>query len=131
MSICRLIASDTPLPEFVPDAGGVELIPFDSVKAHTNRAYGVCLEGDAAGWESRIAEYIRTALMQADAVEFWNVWFMDYYEFEDRPYVHRRTVTVAELTPVQIRETADAVIWNTPDKRYPERPSFYCLKIIK
>ena len=30
-----------------------------------------------------------------------------------------------------IKEIDDADIWNTPDKAYPERPSFYCLTITR
>ena len=70
---------------------------------------------------------------------------MDYYEFEDRPVIHRQTVSIDELTTKHIKEIDDAEIWNlslihiqmcirdriwnTPDKMYPNRPSFYCLEI--
>ena len=53
------------------------------------------------------------------------------YEFEDRPFVHRKTISIEELTIEHIKEIDNAVIWNTPDKMYPERPSFYCLTITR
>ena len=56
-------------------------------------------------------------------VELWHVWLTDYYEYEDRPVIHRQTVSVDELTAKRIREIDEAEIWNTPDKRYPDRPS--------
>lgn len=63
------------------------------------------------------------------SIELWHVWLMDYYEFEDRPVIHRQTVSIDELTTKHIKEIDDAEIWNTPDKMYPNRPSFYCLEI--
>ena len=56
---------------------------------------------------------------------------MDYYEFEGRPFIHRKAISVYELTTEHIKEIDHAVIWNTPDKMYPERPSFYCLTITR
>ena len=151
MSICRFIASDIPLTEFAPsqdypvkidiDKGIVDdgsaddnyfLIPFDSVKNYTDKDYGVYLEWDYTdGRAKQIVEYIRTALQKTANIEFWNVWLMDYYEYEDRPYIHRKTISIGELTTEHIKEINNAVIWNTPDKLYPERPSFYCLTITR
>ena len=37
-----------------------------------------------------------------------------------------------EITPDQLltgKEIDHADVWNTPDKMYPNRPSFYCLEI--
>lgn len=56
---------------------------------------------------------------------------MGYYEFEDRPFIHRKTISIGELTVKHIKEISSPNIWNTPDKMYPERPSFYCLTITK
>ena len=36
---------------------------------------------------------------------------------------------VDELTVKDIEEIDHADVWNTPDKMYPNRPSFYCLEI--
>ena len=150
MSICRFIASNMPLAEFAPsqeypvkididkgtiDDGGADdnyfLILFDSVKQYTDKEYGVYLEWDYTDGRARqIIEYLNKALRKTDCVEFWNVWLMDYYEYENRPYIHRKTIHIEELTIEHIKEINNAVIWNTHDKMYPERPSFYCLSII-
>ena len=149
MSVCTFIASDSPLAAYEPpteypvkidmdsgtiDDGGADdnyyLRPFAEVGEYTDKKYGVCLEwNDTEGRARRIAEYIRKALRETDFVELWHIWLMEYYEFEDRPYVHRRTVSAAELTAGHIREIDGAEIWNKPDRMYPERPSFYCLRI--
>ena len=151
MSVCRFIASDMPLKEFEPSQeyplsidvdkgtifdGGADdnyhLRAFDSVKDYADKAYGVYLEWNYTdGRAQQIVAYIKTALQQAHSVEFWNVWLMGYYEYEDRPLVHRKTVRAEELTVEHIEEINDAVIWNTPDKMHPERPSFYCLTVTR
>ena len=51
--------------------------------------------------------------------------------FEDRPFVHRKTISIDELTIEHIKEIAIADTWNKPDKMYPQRPSFYCLTITR
>jgi hypothetical protein len=53
------------------------------------------------------------------------------YEFEDRPFVHRKTISIDELTIEHIKEIAIADTWNKSDKMYPQRPSFYCLTITR
>ena len=151
MSVCRLIASDLPLQEFTPSEdypleinvdngtiydGGADdnyfLTTFSRVKDYTNKNYGVYLEWEYTdGRAKQIIEYIKTAVQKTDSVEFWFVWLMDYYEYEDRPFVRRKTISVSELTTEHIKEINNAVIWNTPDKMYPERPSFYCLTIMR
>ena len=151
MSVCRLIASDLPLQEFTPSEdypleinvdngtiydGGADdnyfLTTFSRVKDYTNKNYGVYLEWEYTdGRAKQIIEYIKTAVQKTDSVEFWLVWLMDYYEYEDRPFVRRKTISVSELTTEHIKEINNAVIWNTPDKMYPERPSFYCLTIMR
>ena len=149
MSVCKFIASDLPLPEFSPPQdypfeidldngttydGGADdnyfLFPFLSVGDYTDKKHGVYLEWDYTdGRAKQIIEYIKTALQKTDIVEFWHVWLTDYYELEDRPFIHKKTISVDELTAEHIKEIDSAVIWNTPDKMYPERPSFYCLTI--
>ena len=151
MSICTFIASDFSLTEFAPSQdypldinidngtiydGGADdnffLISFSSVQDYTDKKYGVYLEWDYTdGRAKQIIEYIKNALQKTDVIEFWHVWLMDYYEFEDRPFIHRKTISISELTAEHIKEINSAVIWNTPDKRYPERPSFYCLTITR
>ena len=151
MSICTFIASDAPLSEFAPSAeytvmididrgivddGGASdnyvLRRFDSVSDYTDMSYAVCLEWKYTEDRAcRIVEYIKTALRDTDCVELWHVWLMDYYEFEDRPYIHRKHIPIGQLTAEHIREIDNAAIWNTPDKMYPQRPSFYCLTITR
>lgn len=148
MSTCRFIASDMPLKEFAPSQdypleinidngtiydGGADdnyfLNAFLSVEDYTDKKYGVCLEWNYSdGRAKQIIEYIKNALRKSDSIEFWHVW-LDYYEFEDRPFIHKQSVSIDELTVEHIKEIDSAVIWNTPDKMYPERPSFYCLTI--
>ena len=149
MSVCIFIASDMPLAEFAPpqdhpiridiengtiDDGSADdnyhLLAFDSVGNYTEKCHGVSLEWRYTDGRARkIISYIKTALQKADEAELWKVWLTEYYEFEDRPFIHRKTVSVNELTAEDIRDIEEAVIWNTPDKMYPQRPSFYCLRI--
>ncbi len=151
MSACRIIASDMPLAEFAPprdypleidlDKGAIydggrddnyTLSAFANAQDYTKKKHGVCLEWQYTdGRAGQIIEYIKTALLTADSVEFWLVWLTDYYEFEDRPFIHRKTVSMDELSIEHIREIDNAVIWNTPDKTYPNRPSFYCLTVTR
>ena len=150
MSVCRFIAFDLPLSEFAPsqnypvkididkgtiDDGGADdnyfLISFDRVKDYTDKEYGVYLEWNYTdGRAKQIIDYIKTALQKSDSIEFWQVWLMDY-EFEDRPFVHRKTISIDELTIEHIKEIAIADTWNKSDKMYPQRPSFYCLTITR
>ena len=81
------------------------------------------------GRAKQLIEYIKTGLQKTKTIEFWHVWLMDYYEYEDRPFVHKKVISIDDLTTEHIREFDESVIWNTPDKMYPERPSFYCLTI--
>ena len=151
MSVFKFIASNMLLTEFAPSQdyplhikidngtiydGGADdnyhLLSFDNVKDYTDKDYGVYLEWNYTdGRAKQIVEYIRTALQKADTIEFWSVWLMGYYEYEDRPYIHRKTISIGELTTEHIKEIDNADIWNTPDKMYPERPSFYCLTITR
>ena len=151
MSICRFMAADIPLAEFSPPRdypleinidngaiydGGADdnyfLNSFPDVKHYTDKSFGVCLEWNYTdGRANQLIAYIKTALQKTDHVEFWLVWLMDYYEFEDRPFIHRTSISINELTPEHINQINDAEIWNTPDKMYPERPSFYCLTITR
>ena len=149
MSMCRFVASNIPLEEFSPsqeypihinidqgtiDDGGMDdnfyLFNFNDVDLYTDKKYGVYLEWEYTdGRAMQIIEYIKSTLEKTVEVEFWLVWLMDYYEYEDRPYIHRKYVSIDELTINDIKEINDAVIWNQPDNRNPERPSFYCLTV--
>lgn len=150
MSVCIFIASDLPLSEHEPlreypvridvDAGTVDdtgaddnycLLDFADAEAYTGRQHGVRLEWNyyTDGRARELSEYIRRALEKVDSVELWKVWLDGHFEYEQRPFVHRKTVSVSELTTEMIRELAEASIFNTPDGEYPERTSAYCLRI--
>ena len=151
MSTCIFIASDYSLPEAAPsreypleiniDTGTVSdggaddnyfLKSFIDVGDYCDKQYGVSLEWDYTdGRANRIIEYIKDALNYTDCVELWRVWLGTWYDYEDSPVVHRSTVISGELTAEHIKAVNDAVIWNKPDKNNPNRPSHYCLRIIK
>lgn len=151
MSVCTFLASDYPLPEVAPaqeypleinidsatiyDGGADDnyfLLPFLDVSDYTDKKYGVSLEWDYTdGRAEQILKYIKEALEKSETIELWHVWLMDYYEYEDSPVIHKRTVTIDEMTVQNIYELTHADIWNRPDKYMPARPSFYCLKITR
>ena len=107
------------------------LFPFTDVWEYTDKKYGVHLEWNyyTEGRAKQLIEYLKNALQNADSVELWRVWLGVSDEFEDSPVIHRQTISVDELTVKHIEEIDHADVWNTPDKMYPNRPSFYCLEI--
>lgn len=149
MSVCTFLAADCPLETAAPsqeyplhidlDSGTIDdgraddnyfLHPFPEAKTYTDKAHAVCLEWNyTPGGANRLIQYIKNALQRTDAVELWHVWLMDFWEFEDRPAIHRQTVAIDELTAGQLRDLDAAEIWNKPDRQYPERPSFYCITV--
>ncbi len=151
MSVCTFIASDYPLREAVPEQkypieinidtgtiydGGMDdnyfLFSFPDVSDYTNKKYGVYLEWDYTnGRAERILEYIKEALEKTEVIELWHVWLGDYYEYEDSPVIHKRTLRIDGMTVRDIYELDNADIWNHPDKCLPSRPSFYRLIITK
>lgn len=150
MSVCTFLAADIPLPTAAPSQkypleinidkgtiwdGGADdnffLLPFPMVGTYTDRKYGVCLEWNyTQGRARQILDYIRKVLQYTDQVEFWHIWLLDYWEFDERPVIHRYSASLSELTPEDLQELDDMPIWNSPDKQNPDRPSFYCLTII-
>ena len=151
ISACTFIASDFYLPEVAPaqdyplditidngtiyDGGADDnysLIFFENVEDYTAKKYCVYLDWHCTGGRAKqVIEYTKAALQKVDIIEFWHVWLMNYYKFEDRPFIHRRTISIDELTTAHIKDIDDSVIWNSPDKVYPGRPSFYCLTIMR
>lgn len=151
MSVCTFIASDWPLQEAAPqreyplvinvdegtvyDSGAEDnfcLHTFHDVQCYTDKKYGVWLEWNYTdGRAKKILEYIKNALEHEAAIEIWHVWLMDYYEYEESPVIRKCTVPFSDLTLDDIKEIHHAEIWNKPDKRNPNRPSFYCLRIEK
>ena len=149
MSVCTFIASDHPLPFVAPSReypmeinidtgeifdGGADdnfyLQEFLDVSDYTDKQFGVWLDWNPTpGRAAKILQYIQNVLQSTDTVEIWHVWLPGYHEFEDRPVLHKRAVSIQELTAEVLLELDDAEIWNHPDQRYPERPSFYCLTV--
>lgn len=151
MSVCTFFASDCPLPEVSPPReypleinidngmiydGGADdnyfLHSFKDVLDYTDKKYGVWIEWNyTEGRAEQILDYVRAALENTELIELWHVWLMDYYEYEDSPVIHKRTISIGEMTIHDIYEMDNADIWNSPDKHIPSRPSFYCLKITR
>ena len=133
MSACTFIASNCPLTAVDDRADqGYFLLPFTEVSDYTDKKYGVYLEWDYTDERAeQILRYIKAALKETEVVEFWHVWLMDYYEYEDSPVIHRRTLSMNDMSIQHIKEINDADIWNKPDKQLPSRPSFYCLRITR
>ncbi len=151
MSACTFIASNCPLTEVAPKQeypleinidtgtiydGGADdnyfLLPFRDVSDYTDKKYGVYLEWDYTdGRAEQILKYMKETLQKVESIELWHVWLMDYYEYDDSPVIHKRTISIEEMTIQDIRELDKADIWNSPDKHIPSRPSFYCLNIIR
>ena len=151
MSVCKFIAADIPLQEVEPskeyplhidldkgiiDDGGADdnffLLPFQDVQDYSDKKYGVYLEWDYTdGRAEQILKYIREALEETDQVEFWHVWLMDCYEYEDSPVIHKQTISIKKMTIQDIYELDKADIWNGPDKQIPSRLSFYRLIITR
>lgn len=152
MSVCTFIASDGPLREVAPQNGyphilnidegtaavcdgGADgnffLYKFPDVRKYSDKKYGVYLEWwqYTDGRAKKILEYIKNALEYESAIEIWHVWLADYYEYEESPVIRKCTVPFSDVTMDDIKEIDSAEIWNTPDKRNPGRPSFYCLII--
>ncbi len=147
MSQCVFIAADSPLPEVRPSQecpfhinldndtiydGGADdnyyLIPFADVDIYCKKKHGVELQlaKYTDGRAKQIIDYIRTALLASDSVELWNVWLLEYWEFDDRPYIHKKTIHIDDLTVDDIKEINNAENWNNKDRN---RPSFYCIEI--
>ena len=82
--------------------------------------------------DSMAAQYIHYAesfLRKTERLEIWRVWLMgDYYEIYERPVVRRCGIKLCDLTIDILRELYDAEVWNNTEK---QRPSFYCLEILR
>ena len=150
MSACTFIVADIPLASVSPEKeypleinidtgevfdGGADdnffLLPFEEVDAYSEKKYGVMLEWNyTSGRAERICDYIRVGLDSVEEVEFCRVWLGDWYwyEYEDRPVLHERRISAADLTVEDIAELSSAEIWNNKDKN---RPSFYRLTITR
>ena len=145
MSVCTFIAADCPLPDVRPskeygvhinidtgviDDGGADdgfyLYRFADVQHYTDKENAVELELHVytEARAQRIIDYIKDALEQTDTVEIWHVWLTDY----DPPKIKRQRVTIDELTPEDIHEIDEAVIWTD---KYSDTPTWYCFEVVK
>ena len=151
MSVCTFIASDVPLSTVKPPKqyplfidvdhntvwdGDADdnyfLIPFAELSDYSDKKYGVVLEWRyTEGRAKQILAYIRKVLEKAESVEIRHVWLGDHDEYEDSPVLKRRFLSFKDLTAADLKEIDEADIWNHPDLRYPDRPSFYCLVVEK
>ena len=148
MSVCTFIASDSPLQEValpreyllgicegtIHDEADLNffLTTFEDVQVYTDKKYGVCLEWEPTDERAKkLLEYIKNALEYEPTIEIWHVWLTDYCEYEESPVIQKCTVSFSDLTIDDIKEIDNAEIFNQTDKRYPQRPSFYCLTVEK
>ena len=151
MSVCTFIASDYPLPTWTPskdyplniniDTGAIYdgdaddnffLHAFNDIGSYSDKKYAVWLEWRyTCGRAKQIVKYIKDALMHTDSIELWHVWLTEHYEYEDSPVIRSRTISIHEITEKDIKELDSSDIWNTPDKMYPNRPSFYRWRIYR
>lgn len=148
MSVCVFLAADCSLPEIGPSKnypvsfnsdtgkifdGGADdnfsLISFGEAYLYCDKKYAVSIELQqfTAGRAARIIDYIKTALAQTESVEIWNVWLLEYWDYDDRPYISKKTIHIGELTAENIE-----IIYNASNLGMKDRnhPVFYCLKII-
>ena len=122
MRVCVFIAANCPLPEIKPsrhdplyinpdnntvyDDGADDsfpLLPFHSV--YCEKIWGIFeLPLYTDGREKQILAYIKTMFRQTESVELWNVWLLGYWEYDDRPYIHRKTVPIDDLTIADIKK---------------------------
>ena len=104
---------------------------FREVFDYTDKKYGVCPEWAyyTEGRAQLILNYISDLLSRTDTVEVWHVWLSyGYYEYDERPIIKKKTLHMDEISPEDIREIDNAVIW---EKANSIRPIFYCLEILK
>lgn len=153
MSVCTFIVADCDLPEVIaPDNypvhidvnkgtvydgdadDNIRLLAFRDADLYSSKKYGVLLEWNyyTEGRANKLISYIKEILQYTDTVELQHVWIDGgCWEYEERPVMHKKTINIADLTTVDIKELSNAEIWNKPDKTYPNRPAFYCLVISK
>ena len=133
MSCCTFLASDRPLPRIErqkqEDLG---LLPLLVVPRPCELTCAAEVEAELTlDTAEQLLAQIRAALGQSESVELWRVWLMDFWEFEERPYLHTSVRRYGELMLEELLAVAKAEVWNKPDKAYPDRPSFYRLIITR
>ncbi len=149
MSVCTFLAADVQLPEVKPekvypiyvnvdegtiDDGGADdnysLYLFRDVSTYSEKKYGVCLEWQyfTEGRAKQMIDYIEKVLLDTDSVELWHVWLTDYWEYDERPIMHKTQTTIDKLTTEDIKKIDDAEVWRKDEKN---RPFFYCLQIVR
>lgn len=151
MSVCIFLASDSPLKTYSPPEeyplevnvdtgeiydGGADnnffLHNFEEVQSYSDKKFGVRLEWNYTDARAKyLIDYIKEALRSTESVELWNVWLAYYYEYDESPVIHKRTIAASELSVEDIKTLINSDNFNTPDKRYPDKPSFYRLILTR
>jgi hypothetical protein len=104
---------------------------FCEVYDYTDKKYGLRLDCAyyTEGRAKLILKYISDVLSRTDTIEVWHVWLdYGYDEYDERPIIKKKTLHIDEISPEDIREFDNAVIW---ENSYSIRPIFYCWEIIK
>ena len=144
MSGCVFLAADCPLPEIGPSKNYPVSFNSDTGKIFDGGAddnfslisFGECdkkyavsieLQQFTAGRAARIINYINTALAQTESVGIRNVWLFEYFDYDDRPYISKKTIHIGKLTADDIEKIYNASNLGMKDRNHPV---FYCLKII-
>ncbi|CUH92958.1 hypothetical protein [Herbinix luporum] len=150
MSVCTFIAANCIMNEVRPskkyplkiniDEGTIDdgdaddnfyLWKFCEVYDYTDKKYGLRLDCAyyTEGRAKLILKYISDVLSRTDTIEVWHVWLdYGYDEYDERPIIKKKTLHIDEISPEDIREFDNAVIW---ENSYSIRPIFYCWEIIK
>lgn len=105
------------------------LLKFEDISSYSELSQGVIIEWNycTPGRARDIIGYIKNVLRECDLVELWNVWLMDYYEYDERPRYRKKEISAEELKPEDIMDISNANVWENSTVR----PTYYCLKIRK
>lgn len=148
MSHCIMLAADVPIPEIDPPEEPNFALILDGRNTTDNAGddhYGLyprVLFGNYTelpyaaelyliykpGRALRFFDDIRALLQKTDAVELWNLWLMDDWEWDDRPIMHHKSICIDALTPEAFHDFIELESFQTPQQ---ERPDCYCLRIHK
>jgi hypothetical protein len=151
LSVLKIIAANSPLPDIAPEKeypleinldkgtafdGDADdnffLSPFiDQVEHFTSKKYTSTLDWVyyTDGRARNVISIIKSIIQHTDTVELWNFW-CGYLEDDERPIIKTTIVHIAELMPKDIQNWDNQEVWKTPS-RSGDRPTFYCLRIIR
>ncbi len=136
MSVCIFLASDSPLKTHSPSKeypleinvdtgevfdGGADdnffLYDFSDVQSCSDKKFGVCLEWNYTdGRCEKLIDYIKDALTDAETAELWKIWNGYYYEYDESPVIHKKIVSVSDLSLELVKQLVDSDIFNKPTK---------------